>query len=140
MITLVVRRTIRATREQLFDAWTQPEQLRRWWGPRGVVCTAAEVNLFVGGTYRIANRFPDASVVWIHGEFEVIERPARLVYTWQLERQSVPERVHVAFVACPGGTEVTVTHERIPDAPSQKRHESGWVDCLEGLCRYVEVG
>jgi uncharacterized protein YndB with AHSA1/START domain len=73
MITLVVRKTIRATRERLFDAWTQPIQLRQWWGPEDVECLDAEVDLRVGGRYRIANRFPDGRVVWITGEFELIE-------------------------------------------------------------------
>jgi len=59
-LTLVVRRTIGASPERVFDAWTKPERLRLWWGPRGVTCTAAEVDLRVGGRYRIANQFPGA--------------------------------------------------------------------------------
>jgi uncharacterized protein YndB with AHSA1/START domain len=49
--TLVVRRRINAAREKLFAAWTQPELLVRWWGPQGVACPAAEINLRVGGPY-----------------------------------------------------------------------------------------
>jgi uncharacterized protein YndB with AHSA1/START domain len=67
MITLVVRRTIRATPERLFEAWTEPAQLRRWWGPQDVECLDAQVDLRVGGQYRIANRFPDGRIVWIAG-------------------------------------------------------------------------
>ena len=56
-VTLVVRKWIRATPERSFDAWTTPLALRKWWGPEGVECTEAEVDLRVGGHYRIANRF-----------------------------------------------------------------------------------
>src|SRR5262249_59801756 len=88
MITLVVRKTIRATPERLFDAWTQPTQLRQWWGPDDAECADAQVDLRVGGQYRIANRFRDGRVVWITGEFEVIGPPQRLDYTWRVEPQT----------------------------------------------------
>jgi hypothetical protein len=58
--TLVVRRRIHATPEKLFAAWTQPEHLVRWWGPQGVACPAAEIDLRVGGAYRIATDFKTA--------------------------------------------------------------------------------
>jgi uncharacterized protein YndB with AHSA1/START domain len=138
VITLIVRRTIRATPERLFDAWTRPDQLQGWWGPAGVRCTAAEVDLRVGGTYRIANQFADGRVLWISGEFEVIERPRRLVYTWRLEAQAAAERVEIVFATADGGTEVTVTHERVADTAARDRHAQGWAGCLDGLTRYAE--
>jgi uncharacterized protein YndB with AHSA1/START domain len=55
------------------------------WGPEGVSCIAAEVDLRVGGRYRIANKFPDGRVFWIVGELQIIEPPHRLTYTWQLK-------------------------------------------------------
>ena len=138
MVTLVVRRTIRATPERLFDAWTRPEELKKWWGPTGVTCTDAVVDLGVGGRYRIANRFPNGDVVWITGEFEVVERPHRLVYSWRLGTDTqTPERVSVTFVARAGNTEVTVTHERIPSIPVRDVHEQGWFGCLNGLAIFL---
>jgi uncharacterized protein YndB with AHSA1/START domain len=136
---LVVRRTIRASRERLFDAWTQPDKLKRWWGPQSVVCVDAEVDLRVGGRYRIANQFPDGKVVWISGEFEAIERPAKLVYTWRLGTSTGEgERVSVTFEVRGEGTEVIVTHERIADAAMRDGHENGWAGCLEGLDNYLK--
>jgi uncharacterized protein YndB with AHSA1/START domain len=84
-LALVVRRTIKAPVARVFEAWTQPDQLRRWWGPRPITCSDATVDLRVGGAYRIGNQLPDDSVLWISGEFEVIEPPNRLVYTWHVE-------------------------------------------------------
>jgi uncharacterized protein YndB with AHSA1/START domain len=136
---LVVRRIIRARPEALFAAWTDPQQLTRWWGPKGVSCTAAEIDLRVGGRYRIANRMPDGSTLWIAGEFEVIEPPSRLIYSWRLEiPQASTERVSVSFVPRDSGTEVIVTHERIGSAAARTQHESGWIDCLGGLARFAE--
>jgi uncharacterized protein YndB with AHSA1/START domain len=138
MVTLVVRKTIRATPERLFDAWTRPDELKRWWGPESVTCIDAAVDLTVGGGYRIANQFPNGDVVWITGEFEVIARPDRLVYTWRLGTEAgLSERVSVTFVARGRTTEVTVTHERIPGIPVRDVHEQGWHSCLDGLAEYL---
>jgi len=134
---LVVRRRIRATPERLFAAWTEPSQLRQWWGPRGVDCIDATIDLRVGGRYSVANRFPDGRVVWISGEFEVIEPPHRLEYTWRMESQTTSERVTVRFERDGDATEVIVTHERIPDERTSEMHERGWRECLDGLATWV---
>ena len=81
LLNLVVRRTINASAERLFAAWTEPEHFKIWWGPREVVCAGVEIDLRVSGDYRIGNRRPDGSIVWIHGEFERIEAPHYLVFT-----------------------------------------------------------
>jgi uncharacterized protein YndB with AHSA1/START domain len=137
--TLVVRRRINATQQTLFEAWTQPTLLMRWWGPQGVVCPAAEIDLRVGGSYRIANQFPDGTVVWIAGIFEVVEPPRGLTYTWQLNPPNGPvERVTVRFEAHGAATEVVVTHEKISDEAARAGHERGWIGCLDGLMEYVD--
>lgn len=137
MSRLVVRRRIRATPERLFAAWTEPSQLRQWWGPRGVECIEALIDLRVGGRYSIANRFPDGRVLWISGEFEVIEPPHRLEYTWRTESQAASERVTVRFDRDGDATEVIVTHERIADDRTREMHERGWGDCLDGLATWM---
>jgi uncharacterized protein YndB with AHSA1/START domain len=138
---LVVRRTIRATAARLFEAWTRPAQLKQWWGPDGVVCVEAEIDLRLGGRYRIANRLPDGKILWIAGVFEVIDPPHTLVYTWALEPiAGVSERVTVQFKPQGESTEVIVTHERIPSASIRERHALGWQGCLEGLAKYLQSG
>ena len=62
-LVLVVRRAINASPERLFDAWTRSEELLAWWGPRPVRCTNAEVNLRVGGRYRIENLLPTGDLL-----------------------------------------------------------------------------
>lgn len=139
MVTLVVRKTIRATAERLFAAWTISEQLKQWWGPQGVKCVEAEVDLRHGGRYRIANQLPDGKILWIAGEFEVIEPPHKLVYTWRIEPETkISERVTVQFEPRGEHTEVIVTHERISSEELREMHQQGWRGCLEGLAKFVE--
>jgi uncharacterized protein YndB with AHSA1/START domain len=135
---LIVRRSIRASPERIFEAFTQPEHLKRWWGPKSVECIAAEVDLRVGGRYRIANQLPDGKILWISGEFEAIERPHKLVYSWRIgSEDAVAERVTVTFEARGEETEVIVAHERIATPAMRDMHEQGWVGCLDGLVDYL---
>jgi uncharacterized protein YndB with AHSA1/START domain len=136
-ITLVIRRLINADAQRVFDAWTRPELLVKWWGPRPVTCQGAEVDLRVGGAYRIGNLFPDGSVLFIVGEFEVVEPPRRLIYTWRIDHRSGPEaeesRVTVRFEPQGAATEVIVLHERIDSEKTRADHEHGWSGCLDNL-------
>lgn len=137
-LTLIVKRSFKASAERVFDAWIEPEQLKQWWGPQGVVCPEAQVDLRVGGAYRIANRIPDGSTVWIFGEFLRIERSSLLVYSWHFEPGSTESsRVTVRFVQLGESTEVTLTHDRIPDAATRDEHEKGWFGCLDGLAQHL---
>ncbi len=137
-VVLVVRRTIRATAERIFAAWTQPEHLLAWWGPRPVTCSGAEVDLRVGGRYRIVNALPDGTSVTISGEFREIEASSKLVYTWStgssLEESSL---VTVRFEQRGDATDVTIVHDQIPSEAVRKSHEQGWNGCLNGLGLYM---
>jgi uncharacterized protein YndB with AHSA1/START domain len=140
-IALVVRRTVRASAERVFEAWTRPELLLAWWGPRPVTCSAAEVDLRVGGRYRIVNALPDGKSLAIEGEFRVVDAPRRLVYTWRIgEEGDATSLVTVRFEARGAATEVVVVHEEIAAEPVRESHEKGWVGCLEGLERYFGAG
>jgi uncharacterized protein YndB with AHSA1/START domain len=140
-IVLVVRRTIRASQERIFDAWTRPEHLRVWWGPRPVTCSGAEVDLRVGGRYRIANTLPDGKAVIIEGTFRRVERPQILVYTWRMgQGETQSSLVTVRFEARGEATEVVIVHENLPSAEVHDSHEGGWNGCLDGLETFLEAG
>lgn len=135
-LALVVRRTIRATPERLFRAWT--EELERWWGPKGMRCIRAEMDVRPGGSYRIGNETPDGSVVWIAGEFETVDAPRELSFSWRIEPSTrAPERVTVKFEAKGEMTEVIVVHERIESEEAKVSHRDGWAGCLDGLTAHV---
>jgi uncharacterized protein YndB with AHSA1/START domain len=135
-VRLIVRRSIRATPERLFELWTEPRHLLRWWGPAGVECSGAEVDLRPGGAYRIANRMPDGGTLWISGVFAVVDPPSRLVYSWRTDPAQPDERVTVRFERRGDLTEVIIEHERIADERARRGHEAGWIGCLDGLDEY----
>ena len=138
-VTLVVRRRIKASPERLFRAWTDAKEFVRWWGPSGVVCERADIDLRVGGAYSIANRLDNGQLITISGAFELIEPPQRIVYSWQVDPGAeAASRVVVLFMAKEGDeTEVVVTHERIATDEIAADHQRGWVGCLSGLATFT---
>ncbi|MEM9646107.1 MAG: SRPBCC domain-containing protein, partial [Planctomycetota bacterium] len=84
---MTIRRTIRATRDRVFDAWTRPEHLRNWWRVHPKWTTEiAEIDLRVGGKYRLGMRDPAQEGPFVcGGEFVEVTPPAKLVYTWAWE-------------------------------------------------------
>lgn len=76
--TISFQRTLPAARaEEVFDAWTKPEQISEWWDPTGVRLVACEIDLRKGGAFRFVN---DGHGPPFAGTYAVIERPSRLVF------------------------------------------------------------
>ena len=80
---LRIQRTFAASAEEVFDAWTSPEVMRRWFHPGPEWDTPeAEVDLRVGGKVSVVMRRPDGTEFGAEGEYTLIDRPRRLVMTW----------------------------------------------------------
>jgi uncharacterized protein YndB with AHSA1/START domain len=132
--TIRIVRVLSASAEEIFDAWIDPESLAIWMCPGSVQRSLAAVDPRVGGRFRIVMRGPDCDHEHT-GEYLVLERPHRLVLTWISEgTQGRRSTVSVEMrPRGPGRTELTLTHEGLPDEPTAARHRSGWGDILEKL-------
>ncbi len=138
--TLRITRTFAAPREKVFRAWTDPNELKKWWGPVGYASPTAEMDLRVGGKYRLGmRRLPEGDSFYLIGIYREVRPPEKLVYTWRWE--SEPERgetlVTVEFRARSSSTEVVVTHELFPNQKMRDDHDKGWNRCLDWLSRAV---
>ena len=136
--TLRIKRVIPATKERLFQAWTQQEQLKRWWTiGEGWKAEFAEIDLRVGGKFKIGNRPRNGEHVLLTGEFLKIEPPDRLVYSWQFGiTNPVQSIITVEFKEVGDKTEVSITHEHSPKEMGPGA-VAGWESILEGLSSYV---
>ena len=126
-----LRHRFEASRERVFQAWTDPRLLRRWWCPPGWVADEIEVDLRVGGEFRFGMRKqPSDLPVSVRGHYIEVDCPQRLVYTWRWQNafEGMPEtRVTVLFTEAPGGaTDVVLVHENLPGVPLCLRHWNGW--------------
>ncbi|HET9709360.1 MAG TPA: SRPBCC domain-containing protein [Gemmatimonadales bacterium] len=129
--SLVVRRTIPAPRHEVFAAWLDPESLATWMCP-GAVRSTAQVDPRVGGAFRVVMDHA-AEQVEHTGTYLAIEPPARLSFTWiSPYTDMLPSVVTVEFHTRDDGTEVVLTHERLP-ARHVDAHRKGWGEILQKL-------
>ena len=129
---VVVRRTIPATAEELFDAWLDPAALAVWMRPGTVRRTTARVDARVGGRYEIVMEVDDGTIPHA-GEYRLIDRPRRLVFTWHSRyTDKCDTLVTVDFLPVAQQTEVVITHEQLPDS-EREGHHRGWTGALEKL-------
>ena len=136
---VVVRRRIRATREELFDAWTDAEGMREWMCPGDVESAEVRMEPRVGGKIEIIMR--TAREAFEHrGEFRVVERPGRLVFTWSAratawrETLVTVELVEVSAVE----TELVLTHEGIEREDVREQYGGGWSGIVGKLEEYLK--
>jgi uncharacterized protein YndB with AHSA1/START domain len=132
--SLQVRKFIKAKRERVYAAWTDPELMKKWFAPGTMTVPAAEANAIEGGQYHIQMRKESGELHTAYGEYQQIIPQQKLVFTWGWEGPNHYETlVTVEFNDKDGGTEVILTHERFKDAEDARHHTEGWQGCLESL-------
>ena len=137
---LVVRKMIPASREEVFSAWTDPKSIRQWMCPGDITEAEAQLDVRVGGTYRIIMKGKDKNHHHT-GVYKVVDRPARLVFTWTTAGTSNQEiiagnqetLVTVELHERGDGTELVLTHERFPTSEARDRYQGGWSQIADKL-------
>jgi uncharacterized protein YndB with AHSA1/START domain len=140
---LRLARTISAPRPDVFAAWTEPDQLRLWHRPAAVfTIPIVEVDLSVGGGYRIGMKAPDRDEPYTYGgEYREIEAPARLVFTsrWEPPDESAGESVVTIELDAVGElTELRLTQTGLPSAEAIESHRKGWNGTLDSLAAFFQ--
>jgi uncharacterized protein YndB with AHSA1/START domain len=148
---LVLERMFDAPRERVFDAFTKPEHLRKWWGPKVANIVLAEFDARPGGTVFIGERYPDGATLYLAGVVREIERPSRLVFAIHFaneKRERVSPPAHSSLPAAWGGeivsivtfsaegrdTRVTIRTERSGvTAEWSEKARGGWGEALDKL-------
>ena len=140
MTSLTIVRRIAARPSIVFDAMTTPEGIAQWWGPDAGPVLEAEVDLRVGGRFRVRFRMLDGSEHESRGEYLEIERPTRLVgtWTWLGDESDGESRIEIGLRAIETGTELTFTHALLADDDERRSHEDGWNGALDKLQRLLD--
>ncbi len=145
--TLRITKSIPAPVERVFEAWTRPEVMADWYAPTDeFLPSTIEVDLRVGGTYKVGMKHKDRDLHLVTGQYCRIEEPHLLSFTWAWQTHDVetpdlhlkPE-TQVTIELCPNGgsTDLTLTHERFRDEALRDRHKEGWTGCLSRLAAKV---
>jgi uncharacterized protein YndB with AHSA1/START domain len=139
-----LQRTFAATAEEVFDAWTNPEVLQRWWAARpSWTSPGCEVDLRVGGSYVLRMLDSETGEVYaVGGEYREVVRPHRLVYTWCWQGDDGPHPGHVSLVTVEfrgegDATTVVLEHSGLPSEQSRRRHGDGWRGTFANLAQRI---
>lgn len=136
--TLVIRRRIPATPEELFDAWTSPEGMSLWMCPGDIVSSEITLDLRVGGALLIRMQGPHNTYEH-RGRFRTISPPAKLEFTWEAAATNYrPTLVTVEFLEISRSiTELILTHQRFPSTERRDQYEEGWGQIIARLETYL---
>jgi len=132
-----IERIFASSAEDVFDAWTSPEVMRRWFHCADDWTTPeAEVDLRVGGKVRVVMRKPDGTEAGARGEYRLIERPHRLVMTWAFDDDPANEQlIELSFSEYEGSTTVLMVNSDISTGERRDAQDWGWNGCLDQLER-----
>ncbi len=150
---LVITRVFDAPRELVFKAWSEPERLMRWWGPKGYTTPVAKIDFRVGGKFLNCMRAPDGKDFWSTGVYEEIVVPERIVCTDSFSdaegnvvsashygmTDDIPleMRISVTFEDQGGKTKMTLRHVGLPAGENRDGANQGWNEFFDKLAEYV---
>ena len=136
---LVVRRFLAVPRERVFAAWLDPASLAEWMRPGKTTRTTVTVDPRVSGQFRIVMAH-DHGDYEHRGEYLAIDPPSLLSFTWiSTATDLLPTIVTIEFLERGSGTELVLTHQRLPRA-SFESHREGWTDIVRLLEEVLATG
>jgi len=142
-LTLRLARTLAPPPERVFSACVEPTELAAWWGPAGFTSPGIELDVRVGGKYRIAMQPPEGELFHLRGEFLEIERPRRLSYTFEWEEPDPDDQqtlVTLTFREAGHGTELLLEQAPFATQARHDLHHAGWTDSFVRLDQHLATG
>lgn len=138
--SLSLTRSYPVAPEKVWRAWTDPQALKRWWGPGGdQPVSVAQLDVRVGGRFRIVFGGAEGKDHEVQGVYKEVVPNRKLVFTWTWPN-STPEReslVSLEFRAAGGGTELAFLHQQLFDEKVRDDHRRGWTESLAKLGQYL---
>jgi uncharacterized protein YndB with AHSA1/START domain len=142
-LKLEIKRVLPAVPTDAFAAFSDPGLLSQWWGPEGFAIPSLQFEPRAGARYRIEMQPPDGDAFHLSGEFNEVEPPARLVFTFVWEPAN-PDDVQtvadLAFRDVGDGTEVTLRQGLFRTEERLELHRGGWSDSFDKLERLLSGG
>jgi len=153
---LIIMRRFAAPRELVWQAWTESERCKRWWGPKGFTTPFCTIDLRVGGTYLNCMRSPEGQNFWSTGVYREIVAPERIVCTDSFadaDGRVVPAahygmsadfplelKITVTFEEDKGKTRLTLRHAGLPPGDDFDNCRAGWNESFDKLAEFLAKG
>jgi uncharacterized protein YndB with AHSA1/START domain len=131
---LTITRVFDAPRALVFEMWTKPEHLARWWGPTGFTLHVCEVDFRVGGGWHLVFRGPDGTDYPFDSIYKEIVVPERIVFAGTLAHVPGDQvRTTLTFTEHEGKTTLTVHQVHSVESDATKGAPIGWTQTLDKL-------
>ncbi len=140
---LRLSRRLKAPREAVFHAFTDPAALAKWFGPEGINVGNVKVDLRPGGAYAMVFNQADGEANGLSGVYREISPPERLVMTWVWDHgdlAGIETLVTIELAEAGAETDLTLTHEKLPSQESLDLHRQGWNSSFNCLDQAIEEG
>jgi uncharacterized protein YndB with AHSA1/START domain len=136
--SLTLKRRVAAPPAKVYQAWTDPQKMMRWYAPAGADTLHAETDARVGGRFRVLMRTPDGEEHDVSGVYREVVADERLVFTWTWRSKPEWESLVTVTLRRDGAaTLLTLTHEQLLDETERDEHRAGWSGALDKLERVV---
>ena len=140
---LAIEREFNAPRELVFQAWTDPEHIRRWFGPRWHPAREIGMDVRPGGRWRACLRSTETgNDLWVGGVYREIVPPERLVFTFAWEEEGergLETLVTITFTERDGKTHMTFVQTPFQSTGELDGHRGGWTSSLDRLDDFLTV-
>jgi uncharacterized protein YndB with AHSA1/START domain len=135
-LRLHLERALPASVGEVFSMNTEPDLLAEWWGPKGFSIPAVEMDVRVGGSYRITMQPPEGDAFFLFGEYRAVEEPSWLSYTFRWEPPDRDDRETVVVLSLRDlGDSTALTVDQGDFATEERRalHVQGWTESIDRL-------
>lgn len=138
--SLSLTRVLSAGRQEVFDAWTTAANVQQWMCPEGVSIPLVELDVRVGGTFRV-DMLIDGAVVTHTGVYREVAPPEKLVFTWTSQNTLDHETLVTVVLYALGDnrTELRLTQTLLPTDETTRQHTRGWTQILDHLTTYLQM-
>ena len=135
-----IRKELSASAEMVYDAWLDPESVKKWMCPaEGVIVPNPHIEAKVGGKFQFDMQAGENSLPHF-GEYRQLERPNKIQFTWNSFNTNNQDSLVTIVIESSGENScfLTLTHEKLPTDESIKDHTNGWtriMNCLADECK-----
>ncbi len=140
--TLRITREFQAPVERVYDAFTKPEHLIRWWGPEGMTCPEMEMDVRIGGSWTTTMVNEKGERFTVSGVYTRLSPPTALTFTWGWAqddgRRGHETTVTISLESTDTGTRLKLVQTAFQDSDSRDNHEGGWASSFNCLDAFLD--
>ena len=139
---LVIERRFAASCKKVYEAWTNPQILQKWWGPVGVTIPELKLDVREGGEWTTTFHSDQMGHRTVSGKYLTVDAPNRLIFTWgwvDNGKRDHETEVEIVLKSSGDGTLMTLTQKSFANIENRDNHNHGWTSSFEKLDSFLNA-